>query len=361
MPKEEDGVLLVAPDMPKFRCLGKDFSLSAADLERAPHSVLTGAWEASSGEEAVSLSSWPDPDLDYLEVCPWQLPEPIRVAAWLDTHSIGMAHETMPYICQVPGLMIALVQVVLKSLNSEPYPYCRKLDKAKAIRVLDYFAVPQSAWPHGLQLLHTAQQSFKLWNGRDQVIARSMLRQIRDLMEVPSVEACPRPDCSKLEEVTVRQTFQVEIFDPARNLYILGEGQQLKYHAKFPAFAKGLEAAIVEAGKQECLNITVHRFEIDGPQKRVSRAVTIYVAASPFSLPKWGAADVWFQDVIGGRLSWDEGHDPGLPLARQRQRSRTCQDVHIVSTRHVIWQELPFIHVVGTTTAVLMKWYLDAS
>ena len=58
--------------------------------------------------------------------------------------------------------------------------------------------------------------------------------------------------------------------------------------------------------------------------------------------------------MIGGRLSWDEGHDPGLPLARQRQRSRTCQDVHIVSTRHVIWQELPFLRVVGTTTAVLM-------
>ena len=186
----------------------------------------------------------------------------------------------MPYICQVPGFMTALVQVVLKSLKREPYPYCRKLDKAKAIRVLDYFAVPESAWPHGLQLLHTAQQSFKLWNGRDQATARSMLRQIRDLMEVPSVEACPRSDCSKLEEVTVRQTFQVEIFDPARNLYILGEG--LRYHANLPAFAKGLEAAIVEAGKQECLNITVHRFEIDGPQKSVQRAVTIHDAASPF-------------------------------------------------------------------------------
>ena len=82
--------------------------------------------------------------------------------------------------------------------------------------------------------------------------------------------------------MTVHKSFQVEIYVPARNLYTLGEGQQPVYHSNLPPFAKVLEAAIVEAGKQECLNISVHRSTTIGATKMVQHAVTIYVAASPF-------------------------------------------------------------------------------
>ena len=54
--------------MPDFECLGKIFVLSQADLDRAPGCVLVEAWAASSGQIAVSLNAWPEPDLDVLLV-----------------------------------------------------------------------------------------------------------------------------------------------------------------------------------------------------------------------------------------------------------------------------------------------------
>ena len=54
--------------MPVFRCLGNFYQLSQADLDRAPNSILSTAWNASDRDAPVSLESWPEPDLDVLEV-----------------------------------------------------------------------------------------------------------------------------------------------------------------------------------------------------------------------------------------------------------------------------------------------------
>ena len=56
--------------MPKFRCLGKEFSINATDLERAPDSVLAEAWKTGDHhtDSVVELGAWPEPDLESLEV-----------------------------------------------------------------------------------------------------------------------------------------------------------------------------------------------------------------------------------------------------------------------------------------------------
>ena len=56
------------PAMPSFRCLGKRFKVKQAHLDKAPGSLFKEAWALATKEHAVSLDTWPDPDLNVLEV-----------------------------------------------------------------------------------------------------------------------------------------------------------------------------------------------------------------------------------------------------------------------------------------------------
>ena len=53
--------------MPTFLCLGKQVHLHQADLDRAPQSLLAEAWGATVDNAAVSLSAWPENDLQILQ------------------------------------------------------------------------------------------------------------------------------------------------------------------------------------------------------------------------------------------------------------------------------------------------------
>ena len=57
--------------MPEFRCLGKTFQVSNADLGRAPDSVLSASWRIKGSQGVVDLTAWPEPDLEVFQVLLW--------------------------------------------------------------------------------------------------------------------------------------------------------------------------------------------------------------------------------------------------------------------------------------------------
>ena len=75
--------------MPTFRCLGKSFYLTQAELGHYPSSVLAEAWSASTDKDAVSLDTWPEPNTDVLEVKPSCLGQEWSAGAHTDSGSFA--------------------------------------------------------------------------------------------------------------------------------------------------------------------------------------------------------------------------------------------------------------------------------
>ena len=64
------------------------------------------------------------------------------------------------------------------------------------IRALGYFAIPDSLWPVGLQLIRRKEQSAQLWLKRDQQAAQGIVEQISTLLLDVSLDTYPRPSDS---------------------------------------------------------------------------------------------------------------------------------------------------------------------
>ena len=127
------------------------------------------------------------------------------------------------------------MQLILARLRREPYNAGRPIHKAKALKALDYFGVPEALWPHGLQLLRRAQQSFTLWQERDQQAIKEIVQQICSQMAVPSVEKYPRPQCDKVEAVSHHMDFEATKYDPLTGpLHACGESRWLSGSSATP-------------------------------------------------------------------------------------------------------------------------------
>lgn len=247
--------------MPKFRCLGKEFSINATDLERAPDSVLAEAWKTGDHhtDSVVELGAWPEPDLESLEV---RACRPVP-----HNHVVRLQAEPLP------------VQLILARLRREPYNAGRPINKAKALKALDYFGVPEALWPHGLQLLRRAQQSFTLWQERDQQAIKEIVQQICSQMAVPSVENYPRPRCDKVEAVSHHMDFEATKYDPLTGLYtlVVNRGGSVGV----PPLPQAVKAGVVALGKQECLAIAIAEAPLSFGSRDTSRITFQVQAAMP--------------------------------------------------------------------------------
>ena len=119
---------------------------------------------------------------------------------------------------------------------------------------LDYFAVPDTLWPTGLQLLKRKEQGAQLWLQRDRKAARDIVKQISTLLLAKAADSYPRPD----EYATEFQSFGEVYFksmDEKTGKYCIAEwlGGTEGCSSDIPST---LKTAITQAGRHEHLRLT---------------------------------------------------------------------------------------------------------
>ena len=244
--------------MPKFQCLGKRFELSHADLARVPGSVLAEAWNTSSGKTVVCLDTWPEPDLDVLEV----------------HNPAGWAICTRPHPATERRVLLTpcCTQGVLNLTKQKPAAPGKILEVPRVMRALAYFAIPYHLWPVGLQMIHQKEQSLQPWLTKDQQAllvlqqalleaAQSKVDQISTLLRDIALDTYPRPSDSEEGALSLGHCYMADSKE-CEGRYCIKWCSEYTYGAESDLPAT-LKAAVNQAGKMQHLALsfsTVNKF-----------------------------------------------------------------------------------------------------
>ena len=146
-------------------------------------------------------------------------------------------------------------QVVLDFFRKEPQAPLQTCVDPRIVKALDYFAVPENAWPTAYVLLKHLQGQRWMYERKDEGTAQDMVGQILQLAQKHLPYG--RPACVG-EDLQYSGLFWIEKVDVAGERLLLAtttlDDPVSETVSGFPLEAE-LQAAVIKAGKAELLNI----------------------------------------------------------------------------------------------------------